>query len=79
MVQLLQIGIRGKMFNIIRSIYTDVKTKVKFNTNLSEEFAYILGVRQDECLSPFLFAMYINDLEHELYTGGRRRNRYWDG
>ena len=33
---------------------------------VSEGFESNLGVRQGECLSPFLFAMYLNDLE-EVY------------
>ena len=33
-----------------------------------EPFECKLGVRQGECLSPFLFAMYINDLESHLCT-----------
>ncbi len=43
------------------SIYHNVKTKVKYNNQLSDEFSCSLGVRQGECLSPFLFAMYVND------------------
>ena len=33
---------------------------------VSEGFESNLGVRQGECLSSFLFAMYLNDLE-EVY------------
>ena len=32
-------------------------------TGLTHEFDCMLGVRQGESLSPFLFAMYLNDLE----------------
>jgi hypothetical protein len=58
-------GIRGKLLNVIRSMYRLVKSKViGFDGNLSEVFECILGVRQGECLSPFLFALFI---EHELW------------
>ena len=40
--------------------------KIKF----SNEFSCMLGVRQGECLSPFLFSMFLNDLEEEFITHG---------
>ncbi len=68
--KLLQLGVKGKMLNVIKSMYNNVKTRVKYNNQLSDEFPCVLGVRQGECLSPFLFAMYINDLEDELCNKG---------
>lgn len=70
--KLLKIGVRGKMFDIIKSIYTSVKSKVKHNNHVGEAFISNIGVRQGECLSPFLFSMYLNDLEEELITNGIR-------
>ena len=60
--KLIKIGVRGEMLNIIQSIYSTVKSKVKNINILSEAFACNIGVRQGECLSPFLFSMYLNDL-----------------
>ena len=34
----------------------------------SEDFVCYTGVRQGECLSPFLFSMFVNDLEEELIS-----------
>ena len=52
------------VFNIVRAMYENFKTQVKCPKNtLGDEFACNLGVRQGETLSPFLFAMYINDVE----------------
>ena len=58
------------MLDIIKSMYNAVKSKVKNNNWVSEAFSCKIGVRQGECLSPFLFAMYVNDLEQELENNG---------
>lgn len=63
---LLQLGVKGTMLNINKSIYNNVKTRIKNNNQLSDECPCVLGVRQGEYLSPFLFAMYINDIEDEF-------------
>ena len=68
--KLIKIGVRGKILNIIMSMYKHVKSKVKINNSIIIGFECNLGVRQGECLSPFLFAMYINDLEEEFHLKG---------
>ena len=68
--KLLKIGVRGNMLDIIKSMYSNVKTRVRHNGCLGEPFTSNIGVRQGECLSPFLFSMYVNDLEAELATKG---------
>ena len=68
--KLIKLGVRGRMLNIIKSIYSCVRSRVKHDNTLSEPFACNIGVRQGECLSPFLFAMYVNDLEAELALKG---------
>lgn len=68
--KLIQNGVRGKILNIIQSMYNNIKSKVKFNNALSDDFSSQLGVRQGECLSPFLFSMYLNDLENEFIQKG---------
>ena len=37
---------------------------------LSDDFQCMLGVRQGECLSPFLFSLCINDLENVFINSG---------
>ena len=53
--KLLKVGVRGRMFDIIKSIYSTVKSQVKHNNTLSNAFFSSLGVRQRECLSHFCF------------------------
>ena len=61
-------GIRGNILNIIRGMYNEVKSKVKYMGNTS--FGRFLGVRQGESLSPFLFCMFVNDLKYCLESKG---------
>ena len=63
-------GINGKILTLLRSIYQCVKTKVFSNGLISEPFYCTLGVRQGECLSPFLFSLYINDLKQHRNVPG---------
>lgn len=61
-------GIKGKLLNVIRQLYSEVKSCVKFKTELSDFFLSTNGVMQGEALSPFLFSLYINDFEGELLS-----------
>ena len=61
--KLIKIGLRGNILDIIRSMYDSVKSRVKYENMLSNEFSCVLGVRQGECLSPFLCSMFLNNLE----------------
>ena len=56
-------GIKGKLFNIILNMYNNIKSCVTINSECSDYFASTSGVRQGENLSPFLFAIFLNDLE----------------
>lgn len=59
-------GLDGKLFDVIRSIYSDVRSCVKSFSTLSEFFKSDVGLLQGEVLSPFLFSLFINDLESFL-------------
>ena len=65
-LKLTKVGVHGKMLNVIKSMYNSVKSMVRYNNYLSSEFSCYLCVRQGECLSPFLFAIYLNDIETEF-------------
>ena len=69
-MKLIKLDKSGKIFNNIKSIYSNVKSRVKYMNQLSDSFECLLGVRQGECLSPFLFSMFINDIEHMFIKNG---------
>ena len=51
--KLIKLGIRGKILNIIRSMYSIVKSRVKYDNEVSDSFTRMVGVRQGESLSLF--------------------------
>ena len=66
--KIIQQGIEGRMLIIIRSIYDNVKSCVKYNNLLSNFFVCKNGLFQGEVLSPILFSMYVNDCEMQLLS-----------
>lgn len=62
--KLVKAGINGKLYNIIRSIYSDIKSCVKVNGLFSEYFSLQVGliITGDSHL-PILFSFFINCLE----------------
>lgn len=71
--KLLNENINGKCFNIIKSMYNNIKSKIQTSEGSTPFFNCVNGVRQGENLSPFLFSIYLNDLEDYL------RNRNFKG
>ena len=66
--KLLTLGIKGKMFHAIESLYDNVRCAVKVNDFITPYLDVKLGVKQGCRLSPTLFALYINDLAEEIKT-----------
>ena len=61
--KMLKNNIRGKCFNVIKNMYSNIKSCVKKDCIYSQCFPCNIGVRQGENLSPFLSALFINDIE----------------
>ena len=61
--KLLTSNIDGKCFRIIKNMYNGIKAKIKLHGSTSDSFLCEMGVRQGENLSPFLFSIFLNDLE----------------
>ena len=68
--KLFDIGIKGKIFNVIRNMYSDIKSCISVNDQTSALFPSLSGVRQGENLSPILFSIYLNDIESFLDRPG---------
>lgn len=61
-------------------MYNSCRSRIFYNNDFSEYFPCQNGVRQGENLSPFLYALYLNDVEdclsHENVTGMKSLSEY---
>ena len=61
--KMIKSGIDGKLFDLVRSMYDNIKLQVKYLGSLSDLFSCDVGLLQGEIISPFLFALFIDDIE----------------
>ncbi|MEW8548127.1 MAG: reverse transcriptase family protein, partial [Candidatus Thiodiazotropha sp.] len=64
--KLLNNSIDGKIFVLIKNMYSQAKSCIKVNGCNSDFFTSGVGVRQGENLSPILFSLFLNDLSEFL-------------
>ena len=53
-------------WTILREVYSDLSSKVKWLDGLSQPFSIKQGVRQGEILPPHLYKIFVQDLLEEL-------------
>ena len=70
-----EIGVCGKMYNAIKSLYSCVSSCIIINGLKTDWFDVTTGLRQGCCLSPLLFNIFINDLSLKNKIFGLR-NRH---
>ena len=59
-------GINGKLWRVLQSAYSNVKSCVLFDGVISPWFDVCQSVRQGRVLSPWLYVIYLNDLPRQL-------------
>ena len=57
------VKLKGYVSRLFFSLYRNIKSCVEFNNKQSEFFPCLTGVRQGEHLLPFLFSIFLNDIE----------------
>ena len=64
--RLVKHGIRGKLLNVIKSMYSQIKSCIKFRGQYSDFYHCYKGLVQGEALSPLIFSLFTNDIETDL-------------
>ena len=57
-----EFGIKGRMWLVIRNLYTGVKAQVLYSGSLSRKFDILRGTGQRRIHAPFMYKVYINGL-----------------
>ena len=64
--KLLEIGVHGSFYKAISAMFCNPRSRVILNEFSTNYFDCPVGVKQGDCISATLFAIYINDLAKEI-------------
>ena len=74
MKRLLEVGLKGKMWRVIRNLYLIVESCVLVGQDKTEWFSLDTGLRQGCILSPVLFAVFIDGLARAVKAAKTERS-----
>lgn len=69
-----ELQITNKLVNVIKSLYNNVKGKVRLNAQISKQFCIDKGVKHDDSLSPLLLVIYMNQVSTKYQNKTRKGN-----
>jgi hypothetical protein len=64
--KMMSMGVKGKIYKAVKSLYEDFRCTVRVNNLYTDFFSIPNGLKQGCVISPTLFKIYINDLASEL-------------
>jgi len=71
-------GLPEIMVKTVMSLYEGAKRKIRVGSGLSEEIFVKVGVHQGSVLSPFLFAMVVDEITENARKGWMKEILYTD-
>ncbi len=68
LLKLLRLNINGKLYKIIKHMYSSGSSRVKLPVGITTPFTTTTGIKQGDSLSPMLFNLYLEDLITDLHN-----------
>ena len=68
---LLKNGIKGRLYKCVKSMYENVKARIRCGAKFTDYINCTRSVKQGGMCSPVLFSLFINDLDLDIINNGR--------
>ena len=66
------VGVKGKLFSVVKDMYRFVKACVRVNDEYTDYFNCPVGLKEECLLSPMIFSIFITDLAEHVQNSSSR-------